>query len=164
MVLVSIDSLKTDKAATNVKVEVVLKMIASRRHTKPERRYEANLTPGTSSSKEAVDVLMEMMHDNTISPSEVPSGPKSPAARVVSGGSPRRDELLSEDIYPTILSKARYKEYRKMVADVGILKGSAESTTIKFGNLGLRNLQECGQWIAKNFEDAIVSLSIRCCY
>ena len=41
---------------------------------------------------------------------------------------------------------------RLLVADVGLLKASAEDKSIKFGGLGLRSLQECHVWIKENFQ------------
>jgi hypothetical protein len=40
-----------------------------------------------------------------------------------------------------------------LVKDVGLLKASAEDTSIKFAHLGLRNLNECGAWITTQFKD-----------
>jgi methyl-accepting chemotaxis protein len=42
---------------------------------------------------------------------------------------------------------------RQLVEDVGLLKASAEDTSIKFAHLGLRNLNECGAWITYHFKD-----------
>ena len=44
--------------------------------------------------------------------------------------------------------------------DVNILKVSAESSSIKFGGLGLRNLQECSRWVEMNFSDMKYGLII----
>ena len=42
---------------------------------------------------------------------------------------------------------------RQFVEDVGLLKSSAEDTSIKFAHLGLTNLNECGAWITTQFKD-----------
>jgi hypothetical protein len=42
---------------------------------------------------------------------------------------------------------------RQLVEDIGLLKASAEDTSIKFAHLGLRNLNECGAWITTQFKD-----------
>ncbi|KAI2509118.1 hypothetical protein MHU86_5237 [Fragilaria crotonensis] len=51
-------------------------------------------------------------------------------------------------------------QFRQLVEDVGLLKVSAEATSIKFGNLGIRNLQECSTWVKKNYPDARYGLVI----
>jgi hypothetical protein len=43
-------------------------------------------------------------------------------------------------------------EVRLIIADVGLLKASAEDKSIKFGGLGLRSLQEFHAWIDGNFK------------
>jgi hypothetical protein len=44
-------------------------------------------------------------------------------------------------------------EMTMLVDDVGLLKAScADDTAVKFGGLGLRNLQECHVWISENFK------------
>ena len=60
-----------------------------------------------------------------------------------------------------ILSPENYTEFCKLVDDVGLLKISAEATaTIKFGNLGIRNFQECTRWVRANYADARYGLLI----
>ena len=41
--------------------------------------------------------------------------------------------------------------FTKMIDEVEVLKISAEGTAIKFGSLGLKSLQECGEWTAIHF-------------
>lgn len=43
-------------------------------------------------------------------------------------------------------------EMTMLVDDVGLLKACADDTAVKFGGLGLRNLQECHVWISENFK------------
>ena len=40
---------------------------------------------------------------------------------------------------------------RQLVDDVRSLKSGSEETSIKFGNLGFRNIHECSRWIEENF-------------
>jgi hypothetical protein len=42
-------------------------------------------------------------------------------------------------------------EIAMLVAEVALLKKSAEDTSVKFGGLGLRSIQECHEWIQSKF-------------
>jgi hypothetical protein len=61
--------------------------------------------------------------------------------------------------YP-ILTSDSYEKLCKVVDDVCLLKMSAEATAIKFGNLGIRNLQECTRWMKDFYVDAKYGLVI----
>ena len=44
-----------------------------------------------------------------------------------------------------------FKMFDKVAEDVNVLKVASEVAVVKFGNLGIRNLQECSQWVEENF-------------
>ena len=66
---------------------------------------------------------------------------------------------FSEADYP-ILERGNLLRLHQVIEDVSILKVSAEATAIKFGGLGLRNLQECSRWVELNFSDMKYGLVI----
>ena len=74
----------------------------------------------------------------------------------VDGGSIRPSDLVE---YP-ILTRDSYQKLCQVVDDVGLLKMSVEASAIKFGNLGIWNLQECTQWMKKFHVDAKYGLII----
>jgi hypothetical protein len=103
-------------------------------------------------SEETVDDLMHMMLSNSIKAEGGSDEDKIP----VPEGSGTRVDSMSHPI----LSSEVYPKFLKLIEDVGVLKLSAETSNVKFGNLGLRNLQECSRWVATNYSDARYGLII----
>jgi hypothetical protein len=62
--------------------------------------------------------------------------------------------------YP-IHTQDSYKKLCQVVHNVGLLKILAEATTVKIGELGIRNLQECSTcWMDKHFVEEKYGLVI----
>ena len=53
----------------------------------------------------------------------------------------------------TMWTKENFRVFTKMVDDVGTLKLSSGASTVKFGGLGLKSLQECVEWTRVNFAE-----------
>ena len=80
------------------------------------------------------DDLLKMLNPSSFTKS--PETPRSPPPM----GNPDTTSVFAHTI-------------RQLIEDVGLLKASAEDTSIKFAHLGLRNLNECGAWVTTQFKD-----------
>jgi hypothetical protein len=80
------------------------------------------------------DDLLKMLNPSSFTKS--PETPRSPPPM----GNPDTTSVFAHTI-------------RQLVEDVGLLKASAEDTSIKFAHLGLRNLNDCGTWITTQFKE-----------
>lgn len=144
MLMSSIKKLTAENQAVQASVAELCRAEGARAAGQKKRAK----TTSTDSHGEMVDELMMMMNENTIAPE-----PKK-NARFEENSTGNNTEGIAIDVseYP-ILAPGNYKKFCQLVDDVGTLKLSTETTAIKFGNLGIRNLQECSRWVTLHFSE-----------
>ena len=49
------------------------------------------------------------------------------------------------------LASENFTKFNQVIEDVSVLKVASETAVVKFGNLGIRNLQESTHWVEQNF-------------
>ncbi|KAI2510144.1 hypothetical protein MHU86_4311 [Fragilaria crotonensis] len=162
MLMSSIKKMTVDNQSVKSSVEDLLRRDLLRRET--ERGQNEAKT--TDVHEDMVNRFSEMLNSNK----ELPTADRSPRSRHDADESSMGfDTVPGSGVQPTtvhslsdhpILTPENYKKFRQLVEDVGLLKVSAEATSIKFGNLGIRNLQECSTWVKKNYPDARYGLVI----
>lgn len=102
--------------------------------------------------KEEATSMENLMAEMMVGTTNTPEGGNSPS-RLRSGLEPRTATVTGEHSHHPMLTEENFRKFMEMVEDVGVLKLTAESSAIKFGSLGLQNLQECSKWASKNFPD-----------
>lgn len=148
MVMKAIKTLSSDGAKIQELMSVLQKKV--------EREVATHHNKAaTSGSHESVDELMSRLMNQLLTPE---------GKTEVRRSSRRSPSPLTavEDLSAShpILTAENYRAFRQVIEDVSVLKISAEATAIKFGNLGLRNLQECSRWVVENFSEARYGLVV----
>jgi hypothetical protein len=141
MLMASIKKLTAENQSVQASVADLCREVARGSQTK---RAKTDSNP----HGEMVDELMMMMSDNAIAPEH------RNKARFEENPISRDTESAAMDPneHP-ILAPGNYKKFCQLLEDVGALKLTTETTAIKFGNLGIRNLQESSPWVALNFSE-----------
>ena len=127
--------------------------------TQSRRAFQSRGASGHEESASAVDELMSQVCDDYLGTDDHDSSyhtpmrqsnasggrmPSKPPSLMIEGGkSLPIDDVLANDDHSVII--------RQLLDDVRSLKSTSEDTSIKFGNLGFRNIHECSTWIEKNF-------------
>ena len=142
MLMASIKKLTAENQAVQATVSDLCREVARGSQKKRTK------TESTDSHGKMVDELMLMMSDNAIAPEH--------RNKARFEDNPTAGDMESSTInlkdYP-ILAPGNYKKFCQLVDDVGALKLTTETTAVKFGNLGIRNLQECSRWVTANFSE-----------
>jgi hypothetical protein len=148
--ILAVKSLSADGAKMHGTVELMKRQMDQEFESPVKRNQERN------DQEDSVD---EMMAKLMTPVSKLHGERKSEAFSSFNKADPggKTEDLLL--VHP-ILTAENYRAFRQLVEDVGVLKISAEATAIKFGNLGLRNLQECSRWVDLNFSEARYGLVV----
>ena len=88
-------------------------------------------------SDPTMDDLLRMLNGNSI------------ARLDTSTQSSQRPDIFSVDEEDTVDLSGRLLKH--LVSEVALLKACAQDESVKFGGLGLRSIQDCQEWIHKNF-------------
>ena len=157
MLLTSIKKLTIDNQTVKSSIENLLRNNESERHSGKKKAK-------TDVHEDMVNRFSEMLNDDDLLHDErgPPRGRRDVNERS-SNDTPSSETLgrssLSTTDHP-ILSPENYKKFCQLMDDVGLLKITAEATAVKFGNLGIRNLQECSRWVKDHYTEARYGLVI----
>ena len=128
----------------------------SKRHRSSAGGLDRDGSEGDHQSKgsgSSMDDLLRMLDVNAIG---TPPGsgsqrrigtPLSAARRELLGSM----EITGEDQNETLGGSGSAAVLRQLVTEVAMLKVGALESTVKFGGLGLRSIQDCQAWINENF-------------
>jgi hypothetical protein len=128
-----------------------------------KRLHQTEVQGSREETGDPMDELMDMMTSNASvdevssslsrkigSPGQFEEFPERDVG-ITSAGS-KRSNVKGEIVRERELLRRLETEVSMLVNDVGLLKACADDTAVKFGGLGLRNLQECHEWIGENFK------------
>ena len=126
--------------------------------TRIENVDTTNRQGGVRSNYSAVDDLMSLVCDDSVDAGDDQSYLKSPGKdRTMVPVISTSGRLMNEDSGSKRSNDAEVSEHqdiliRQLIKDVQVLKStSQDSSSIKFGNLGFRNIHQCSNWIEKHF-------------
>lgn len=105
-----------------------------------------------SDRNETVDDLMDMLSDNSITPDRSTSVDEDEMSDGRTDTGRVNNVGTNDDMHP-MLTQESLSKFIQVIEDVCALKIASKASAIKFGNLGVRNLQECTKWVDANFSN-----------
>ena len=152
MLMTSLKKLTNDHQTTSATVASLVDQMSQGKAKRARTGKEAN-------AEGSVEDLMSMMLNNSIAPEPVLSMDSPPPRMNTSSPRGEQGSVITCD-ENSRFTEELFQKLNQLMEDVNILKISAEASAVKFGNLGLRNLQECSRWVSEHYTEARYGLVI----